>query len=610
MNQTLSLDELFHGRIFRIPDYQRGYAWEKQQINEFLDDLELLDSTPGARRYHYTGTIVLLPHSDADAKWDGGSNRYVPADIVDGQQRLTTTILLLNEISKAFSPLNQIKADSLRQKYIEAKGENGLPLYKLTLGNDTHYFFRDRILPISPGLDDGPPVESAKRLLDAKTRIAEYLSKKSEAEENLEEWLTELQRKITAQLQFNLYEVESAAEVGIIFEVMNGRGKQLTDLEKIKNYLLYAGSSLTTVPRNEKERLISEVNNAFGSILRKLMASGCSQDANENQLLRSQWLLQYDPQPKNWNGSKSVRNEFDLRDKTKHRLLLERLRRYVHRIKAAAIAYCDVEKPNRNDSFAQFQGNPSKRDTIIQWSLKILRMRRIATFRPLLMSARIRWPGDPDKYLELLKLSEKLAFRTYSVARYNQNFRQPAMFRIAKTITDGADFLTIIQKIKGEYDSSYSRQQFAEFTNSDLMQNFYEWPSRKYFLYEYEEQLAKNNGARPRKKWESILREKDSIERVLPENIDNRPYWTDRFTPEEHQKYLYDLGNLTLTIYNSTLGNRPFPEKKGMQASGDQCYAESTLYQERQLTKWDDWTPRQSTTAGQKFLNGQRSDGR
>lgn len=48
MNNTKSLQELFNNRIFRVPDYQRGYAWEQQQVGEFLDDLELLspDSPP------------------------------------------------------------------------------------------------------------------------------------------------------------------------------------------------------------------------------------------------------------------------------------------------------------------------------------------------------------------------------------------------------------------------------------------------------------------------------------------------------------------------------------------------------------------------------------
>lgn len=51
---TLNLQQLFESRVFKIPNYQRGYSWETDQIRDLLEDLEL---TIGKR--HYTGTIVL-----------------------------------------------------------------------------------------------------------------------------------------------------------------------------------------------------------------------------------------------------------------------------------------------------------------------------------------------------------------------------------------------------------------------------------------------------------------------------------------------------------------------------------------------------------------------
>ena len=98
MNNTVSLQDLFHDRIFRVPDYQRGYAWEEQQVREFLDDLELL--SPSGR--HYTGTIILHPQPK-DEYMDSEGNSYVGNHVVDGQQRLTTIVLLLNEISRRFT---------------------------------------------------------------------------------------------------------------------------------------------------------------------------------------------------------------------------------------------------------------------------------------------------------------------------------------------------------------------------------------------------------------------------------------------------------------------------------------------------------------------------
>ena len=55
MNQIYSLEDLFDKRIFRIPDYQRGYSWGNQQLVEFWEDLSNLSRD----RFHYTGMISL-----------------------------------------------------------------------------------------------------------------------------------------------------------------------------------------------------------------------------------------------------------------------------------------------------------------------------------------------------------------------------------------------------------------------------------------------------------------------------------------------------------------------------------------------------------------------
>ena len=116
MKDTLSLQDLFHDRIFRVPSYQRGYAWEKQQVGEFWDDLALLDSS----RRHYTGTIVLYQPTNARKVEDNEGTHYVEADVVDGQQRLTTIVLLLNEISQALTeyPGSSSLAQGIRKKYV------------------------------------------------------------------------------------------------------------------------------------------------------------------------------------------------------------------------------------------------------------------------------------------------------------------------------------------------------------------------------------------------------------------------------------------------------------------------------------------------------------
>ncbi len=584
VKDTLSLQDLFHNRIFKVTDYQRGYAWEGRQVGEFLDDLALL--TPS--RHHYTGTVVLFQRPNAKERMDGAGNSYVETDIVDGQQRLTTTVLLLNEISKALgeNPNSASLAQGIQSRYIETPDIDKLSLYKLSLNEDTDNFFKFSILPKIPGVS-GAPVTSAQRLLDAKKQIAEYLNEAEGTKVDREHWLRELHSKVTTRLHFNLYEVEDEAEVGVIFEVMNDRGKQLTDLEKVKNYLLYAASSID-VEQTSKNELVKSVNNAWAEILKQLMAARLGLPANENQLLRAHWLMQYDPQSRKWDGSKSIRGRFDLR-KGDHTQLLSDLHQYVQRLRDCCTSYCDALRPGRDVAFLSFSSGARAREDIVLWNMKLGRVGTTATFLPLLMAVRKRWPSAPERYLEILKLCETFAFRVYRVSGANSNYRESAMFHLAFDVAHGMDFPDALQEIKRHYGNWRVNQMFNDFTNPGNLNSLYGWTGLKYFLYEYEGHLASNKGASPKIPWADIERE-NSIEHVLPQSIDNQHYWQERFDAATHQEYKHDIGNLTLTKDNPYLSNKSFPDKKGAIDSEGRCYAKSLLLEERELTEWNDWT--------------------
>ena len=97
VNNTFSLRQLFNGRLFRVPDYQRGYSWEESNIRDFLDDLKYLSGD----RVHYTGTVVIHGNSQAEDLMDEEGVPLTPTDIVDGQQRLTTAVILLDCLQRA-----------------------------------------------------------------------------------------------------------------------------------------------------------------------------------------------------------------------------------------------------------------------------------------------------------------------------------------------------------------------------------------------------------------------------------------------------------------------------------------------------------------------------
>lgn len=62
MADLMSLDDIFTKKLFRIPDYQRGYSWEREQLEDFWDDLARLEEG----KVHYTGLLTLKPLTDEE----------------------------------------------------------------------------------------------------------------------------------------------------------------------------------------------------------------------------------------------------------------------------------------------------------------------------------------------------------------------------------------------------------------------------------------------------------------------------------------------------------------------------------------------------------------
>lgn len=584
MKNTFSLQDLFHDRVFRVPDYQRGYAWGERQVDEFLDDLELL----GKSRRHYTGTVVLHRLPDAREVGDNEGTRYVEAQIVDGQQRLTTAVVLVSELSKALREFDDQRslAEGIRKKYVATRDMLGQPLHKLTLNRNTRHYFTTNILPDSPTEGIAPPVASARRLLNAKNRISAYLSEFEGTAEDRRVRLIDLYDKLTTRLQFNLYEVEREAEVGVIFEVMNDRGIPLSELDKVKNYLLYAAATLDEHLGAPTE-LANSINGAWADILRRMMLADLGTPAFENQLLRSHWLINYNPQSRQWHGSRSLRSNFDLRH-AEHRHLLRQLSDYVAGLRSCCAPYCDAVRPNRSQSFGEF--SEKEKGQLRLWGSKLMRVGYTATFVPLLMAIRLRWPGDAGKYLEALKLCETVAFRTYRVGRYYSTYRQSSMINLAHQIMRGLEFSEVMTQIKSFYGGPGPRNAFEGFTDPGEIQRWYGRGSVNYLLYEYESHLARKSGGSPRIHWEQVD-SVESIEHILPQHIGANEYWNDRFDPQTHEEIKHDLGNLTLTKGNSALGNRSYPEKKGSHETKRYCYVNSLLQVERELpVRWPDWT--------------------
>ena len=119
MSTILPFEKLFEQTIFRIPDYQRGYSWTEKELNDLWADLSNTSLRNDA--YHFTGILTVNTFSDNDFNKinqegfnlvenpEGKKTIIINGidikayNLVDGQQRLTTILILLSRSLKFFS---------------------------------------------------------------------------------------------------------------------------------------------------------------------------------------------------------------------------------------------------------------------------------------------------------------------------------------------------------------------------------------------------------------------------------------------------------------------------------------------------------------------------
>lgn len=248
----LTLSKIFTERLFRIPDYQRGYAWTEKQLKDFWSDLEQLE----IGKNHYVGVLTLERVDEKsfnkwdDDKWIIKSKKYEPYYIVDGQQRLTTAIILIEAIVESLNEneeLNYTSVCDIRRKYIFESKDKGISrsyMFGYEKDNPSYEFLKTKIF-----------CENSEENYIEQETVYTYnleLAKKFFLDRLLLLTLPEkenLYAKITQHFLFNIYTISDDIDVFVTFETMNNRGKPLSLLELLKNRLIY----LTTKFNNDND---------------------------------------------------------------------------------------------------------------------------------------------------------------------------------------------------------------------------------------------------------------------------------------------------------------------------------------------------------------------
>jgi len=590
---------LFSQWRFHIPNYQRGYAWGKDQWEDLLEDLSTLTED----NEHFTGLLVLHENHDPNLSVKTRGIRKPVFDIVDGQQRLTTIVILLNEIQREMVRLDGVDdlheiAVSIVDTYLYEPAAGNLIVPKLILDANNNPFFVHNILELEGKDLQGARIQSHKNLDGARLYFQAHLQTYQEhLKGDYPAWLERLYDKIANQMKVMVYRLRSEADAGVVFESMNNRGKKPNSLDLVKNYLLYLASKLGT---EVSQKLTEDINRAWTVIFEQLNAAGRT-DA-EDTLLQMHWFAIYDYDQKHWDKEQEkadiIKKRFQLvKYLDRYDELFIELETYIQTLQNAVVVFSDISNPSRSGAFQIFENNLTTQKEIVKCSEKILRMGVLRPFTPLLISMRLSYPNDEQKYLEIVKACELFAVRVFRIADRRPSGSEAFLFRLANQLYH--------QRITYPTMHENLRRDLLEKCNDDLFVKRFSlndpnpWYGKsnslvKYFLYEYEENLFGKQP--PVINWSTIYEGNDkTIEHILPQHPIEPGYWIDQFpSKEERENLTHVLGNLTLTEDNSKLGRKSFPLKKGKIGQEEACYANSNLKIERELAGIEgNWTPKE-----------------
>ena len=448
-------------RSFRIPDYQRGYSWEEEQRNDLLKDIEFGLS---GEYSHYTGTLVAVK---------AGSQDNDIFEIVDGQQRLTTIVILLACIAHTLGQRKTSQPAQLRRCFLEEGSETGTTVRKFTLAPDHDGLFWQLV---STGTRGSARKESKgdQNIVDAFEQFYKWLDPKNS------ESLLAVYEYVTKRLGFLMYAPDNTKEIGIMFEVINNRGKPLSELEKVKNYLIYYSE------KNDIRDLRKAVNSKWPEILADLNRCKLTSNEDENRFLRNCWIVFHDT-----NKSKS----FYVYDNMKIRFPTtgsnwKQLIVFVEFLAIAARTY---------------QKLYTREDVVVEEEIECLThlgsQPVLASVMPLIIAVFYR-EVDPSTRVGLLRMIEKLNFRFYGTGIASRSDSgQGELFRLAhhfynshNTVCEGGVTASrLMESLREFVNFNANDQKLVKYLTLDLDESgdYYSWPWLKYFLASYEGYLER-----------------------------------------------------------------------------------------------------------------------
>lgn len=585
-----SLKDIFREDVrFEIPEYQRGYSWGVVQLNDLWGDIENINE---ARRTHYTGMFTFCEDEGKDCVY------Y----LVDGQQRMTTLIILINEILNKIDGGIQggLSKDEYIKKYLYSCPYGSITInYKFQYSTDSQSdaFFKTKILcqKEPEALEQLQNTLYTRNLMNAKN----YFAKK--IQDYTQDQLATLFIKVTEQLKFNEYIIDDM-NVYITFETMNNRGKSLSTLELLKNRLLFLSTLFSSLYKDDKtlenvKTLRTHINIAWKTIYRYLGKSENRLD--DDTFLKDHWIMYF-----GYSRSASAMFKDDLLQKTftaknvlEKKLEIKKIDDYVKNLQQCIEFWFNINRP---------QEAKDLNDDFCSWLSRLNRV-GLGSFKPLLLVSFLK---NNDQTLDLIKVCERFRFLVYFISSRRSNTADSYFYTLAHKAFYSEDKINLINEVEEKTNYWTNIKTFVNecAERYEKREGFYSWNGIRYFLYEYEKYLQNKDESKV--EWKIIEKNQEgkvSIEHIYPQTPTD-DYWKQRFNTEESQCLINSLGNLLLLRQskNSSLQNESFKAKKQTtyNTEGKLIHSgyDNGSYSELEVARIEDWTPVEIKKRGEKML--------
>jgi len=497
---------------FVIPIYQRTYSWTQKECTQLWEDVYKAGSDDSID-VHFIGSIVYIE--------DGLSNntKRAPNLVIDGQQRLTTITLLLAALADAVGdeePVEGFTADEIRETLLTNHRRSGDEFYKLLLTRTD----RDTLKAIVGQLD--LPSPKSDRIVENYDTFKARLVAGDAVVETICKGLGKL-------IMVDIALSREHDNPQLIFESMNSTGRELSQADLIRNFVLMG------LEPDYQTKLYEHYWHPM-----------------EEDFGQAAYTAHFDS---------FMRHYLTVRTGNIPRLgdVYEAYKAYARQVQSKGGTIEDLVKEVR--SYARFYcviALGHQTEPKLAEAFQDIRELRVDVAYPFLLEVFDDFDNGrltSAEFHDVLRMVEAYVFRR-AICSIPTNSLNKTFANFARTI-DKNDYLSSVRTYFFGMKSYRRFPRDEEFIQELKTRDLYNFPRRSYWLRRFE-----NHGRKER-----VHVDDYTIEHILPQDPNLSAKWRSELGPEAEQvqeRWLHTLGNLTLTGYNSEYSNRAFSEKRDM----------------------------------------------